>query len=298
MIRHCGMVSILSGLAVWGLSCRGPSSPSAGPSEPTVVRVGVWGGISKNGQWDKISEMFEAQSRYKVEVAAAGRPSMLFAALKEGKLDLLTTRLDDETNSLAQQGYVVDMRPWTWTNNDFVIVGPVADPAKIRGLHDGAEAFKRIAKAGANFVELHGEQDAALCRRLWSKAGTEPRGDRLLKEPAEGHLETLTFAAQHLAYVVLGRRVPVTVGRDEMEKLGVAILVEDDPAMQEPYVVMEANPTRFPKTNAAGARALAAFLLSDPVQQFLGRSSSEWGTYPLFRPIRGTSPPDKAKRVQ
>jgi tungstate transport system substrate-binding protein len=118
---------------------------------------------------------------------------------------------------------------------------------------------------------------------LWNKAGIRPQGDWFLKDESADHLEIVNFAARNSAYVVVGR-MPLLFGKIEMT--GMEILVENDPAMRRPYIVMEANPERFPKANVRGARCLSDFLLSNQVQNFLAQSASNRrGGLPLFYPV-------------
>jgi len=76
-----------------------------------------------------------------------------------------------------------------------------------------------------------------------------------------------------------------------MNAQGMEILVKNDPVMRRPFIVMEANPAKFPKANHAGARALSDFLLSDKVQQFLLDFGSQTnGPGPLFFPVASHTP--------
>jgi len=233
------------------------------------------------GLWQQISQMFEKETGYTVELAITGQREALAETLREGKVDLLTMHSGDITTDLVADGYGIDMRPWA--RNELVIVGPSSDPAGIRGLHDGSEAFRRIAAHHANFVDFLDMGSREVCHTLWNKAGIRPQGDWFLKDESADHLEILNFAAENNAYVVVGR-MPVLFGK--METKGMEILVEKDPAMRRPYIVMEANLERFPKANVRGARCLSDFLLSNQVQDFLAQSASNRrGGLPLFYPV-------------
>jgi len=250
------------------------------PAKP-VVRVAVIGGMTMTGMWQEVSKMFEAQTGYKVEVVKTGQRPVLAAVFRAGQADLLTMHSGDITTNLVAEGYGVNMRPWT--QNDLVIVGPAHDPAKIRGLHDGAEAFRRIATAKANFVDFQGVGSREVCHSLWGKAGIHPKGDWFLQDQSNEHLDILSFAASRNAYVVVGR-MPVLFRK--LQAAGMEILVENDPAMRRPYIVMEANPKRFSHTNVAGAKALSDFLASDTVQSYLAKAASnQRADVPLFHPV-------------
>ena len=264
------------------ISCVGCQSlNSHSVTKQGVVRVAVIGGMTMTGLWQEISLMFEKDTGYSIELVVTGQREELAKALREGKVDLLTMHSGDITTDLVADGYGANMRPWT--RNDLVIVGPSNDPAEIRGLNDGSEAFGRIAAHHANFVDFQGVGSREVCHKLWKKAGIQPRGDWFLKDESADHKEILNFAAKNNAYVVVGR-MPVLFGKMEME--GMEILVENDPAMRRPYIVMEANPKWFPEANMRGGRCLSNFLLTDQVQDFLAKSASNRrGGLPLFYPV-------------
>jgi len=147
---------------------------------------------------------------------------------------------------------------------------------------DGAAAFRQIAGKRASFVDFRGIGSRELCHKLWRKAGVVPEGAWVLKDESGDHANILQFASEHNAYVVVGR-MPVLFGK--LKGTGMEIMVEGDPEMRRPYIVVEANPERFPDANHAGARALSDFLLSDKVQEFLAEfGAEEHGGIPLFHP--------------
>lgn len=254
------------------------------PPGSKVVRVAVINGMVMTGLWPKIAEMFEADSGYKVEVVAAGERPTLDSAFRAGNIDLITMHSGDITTTLVADGYATNMRPWAM--NELVILGPRDDPAGIRGMHDGAAALKKISTS-SKFVDFNDIGSREVAQSLWQKAGLDPRGDWLLKDESENKFQVLQFARQHEAYVVVGR-IPARMGRMPAE--GMEILVEGDPAMRRPYIVMEANPKKFPNANLAGARALSNFLLSPTVQKFLAEfGSKEHNGIPLFYPVAASS---------
>jgi len=245
-----------------------------------IVRAAVIGGMTMTGLWDRISKMFESHTGYRVEVVASGPRPVLARAFCQGKADILTMHSGDITTNLVADGYGLNMRPWT--RNELVIVGPSSDPAGIRGMKDGAEAFWHIAREEANFVDFLGIGSREICHRLWQKAGVSPKGNWIIKDGSRGHVGIVEFARRHNAYVVVGR-IPVLFGKFSMT--GMEIMVEGDPAMRRPYIVMEADPKRFPRINVAGARAFLDFLMGDNVRKFLEGFGLRHGGLPLFYPV-------------
>ncbi len=264
-------------------ACSSERAKDSSQPQPSVVRCAVIGGMTMTGLWPEIAKRFEARHAYKVEVVATGPRPGLAEAFQQGKADLLTMHSGDITTDLVADGYGTNSRPWT--KNDLVIVGPPSDPAGIRGMRDGAAALRRIAEREAPFVDFHGIGSRELTHNLWRKAGVEPQGKWVLKDESKSGLAILQFARDHNAYVIVGR-MPVLFGK--MQVGDMEVMVEGDPVMRRPYVVMEANPQRFPQANHAGARALADFLLSEEVQKLLAEfGAAEHGGIPLFHPIGG-----------
>jgi len=251
------------------------------PADRHVVRCAVIGGMTMTGFWPEIAKMFEAQTGYRVEVVATGPRPVLDSAMRTGKVDLLTMHSGDITTDLVADGYGVNMRPWT--RNELCIVGPPDDPARIRGMTNGAAALRKIAGAHSRFVDFEGIGSRELVHTLWRLAGVEPRGDWVIKDETVSKWNILQFARTNHAYVVVGY-IPAQTGKMPAE--GMDIMVKDDPVMRRPFIVMETNPAKFPGVNHAGAAALSDFLLSAKVQNFLlqfGRQTN--GPGPLFFPV-------------
>ena len=245
-----------------------------------IVRVAVIGGMTMTGLWEQISRIFEDHSGYKVDVVASGPRPVLAKVFRQGKADILTMHSGDITTNLVADGYGLNLRPWT--QNELVILGPSSDPAGICGMKDGAEAFWHIAREKASFVDFLGVGSREVCHRLWREAGVSPGGEWILKDESGGHVGIVEFARRHNAYVVVGR-MPVLFGKFSMT--GMEIMVEGDKSMRRPYVVMEADAKRFPRTNVTGAEAFSDFLIGDEIQKFLEKFGLEHGGLPLFYPV-------------
>ncbi len=233
-----------------------------------VVRVAIPKGMQETGLWQEITRRFEAKTGYTVKVAVADERSDLAEAFREGKADLLTMHSGDGTSDLVADGFGLNVR--AWARNGFVLLGPEADPAHVAGMKDGAAALKRIADSHSNYVDGAGMGARQMAKTLWKRAGIErPQGDWVLKDDSEED-EALVFAADHNAYVLHGIEalyLPDLLKPDM--RLKIMVDGSGDSAMRRPYEVMEANPKKVTAVNAAGARALSNFLLSDEVQKLL-----------------------------
>lgn len=246
-----------------------------------VVRCAVIGGMTKTGLWPEIARRFEKDTGCKAEAVATGPRPVLDRAFRSGKADLITMHSGDITTDLAADGFGVNMRPWT--RNELCLVGPSDDPAHIRGMTSGAAALRKIARAKVAFVDFQGIGSRELTHTLWRLAGLEPKGDWVLRDDSARGEDILQFARRRRAYVIVGY-IPAKTGK--MDADGMEILVHGDPVMRRPYIVMEANPKKFPDANVAGARALADYLLSEKTQTFLTSFGTRvTGGRPLFHPV-------------
>ena len=257
-----------------------PAVPATAPRDK-VVRCAVIGGMTMTGLWLEISKMFEAETGYRCELVATGPRPEIAAVFRAGKADLITMHSGDITTDLVADGYGIHMRPWT--RNELTIVGPLNDPAHIRGMTNGAAALRKISMTKSHFVDFQGIGSRELAHNLWDAAGVEPKGDWVLKDSTVSKFDILQFARTNDAYVVVGY-IPARIGK--MNATGMEIMVQGDPAMRRPFIVMEANPRKLPGVNERGARALSDFLLSPKVQNFLADFGEKLtGRGPLFHPV-------------
>lgn len=249
--------------------------------EKRPIRVAVIGGMTMTGMWQELAAKFEADSGWKTQLVVTGPKTVISEPFQRGEVDVLTMHSSDQTTDLVANGFGINLRPWA--RNEHTILGPASDPAGIRGMKDGAEALKKIAAARAPFVDFYGPGSRELTHKLWQRAGLKPEGDWVLKDESASPQEIVAFAGKKQAYVVVGR-IPVTNGKMALGKM--EVLVQGDPEMRRPYVVIEANPKKFPQANSAGARALADWLAGEKGQAFIldyGRKSP--GGIPLYYPV-------------
>ena len=140
-------------------------------------------------------------------------------------------------------------------------------------------------------MDFYGPGSRELTHKLWQRSGLKPEGDWVLKDESPSPQEIVAFAEKKNAYVVVGR-IPVMNGKMALGKM--EVLVQGDPEMRRPYVVIEANPKKFPNANIAGAHALADWLVSEKGQTFIldyGRKAPSG--IPLYYP---SSVPEEAAK--
>lgn len=257
------------------------------PKDPSTVRCAVIGGHTYTVLWPEIVRMFEKETGYKVKTVVTGPRPVLANEMHRGNVDLLTMHSGDITTDLVADGYAVNMRPWI--HNNLVIIGPESDPAGIRGMKKGSDALRKIATTQSNFVNILANGPREVGHTLWKDCNIKPIGNWVVKDecPTEQDKDIVQFCREKNAYAIFGR-IPFLLGKHD--SMGMDIMVENDPRMHRPYIVMEANPKVFPEANVKGARALSDFLVSDKVQRFLATfRADEFGGIPLFYPLRGAA---------
>lgn len=259
--------------------------PIPARSEVKPVRVAVIGGMTMTPFWGEIQNRFESETGIPVEVIVTGEKPVLAQAMKEGKVDFLTMHSSDMTTNLVADGWARNLHPWA--KNDLVIVGPANDPAGISGMRDGVAAVRKIAETRSNWLDFQSNGPRETAHTLFSKAGIPMMGPWVLKYEHTGTKSILHYVAGRNAYMIVGR-MAVLFQKMEPDP-DIKIMVEGDPNMRRPYMLMVANPEKFASANFEGATKLADFLLSDKIQNFLaGYDGGVGDGVPIFIPIRSS----------
>ncbi|MFQ5873231.1 MAG: substrate-binding domain-containing protein, partial [Dehalococcoidia bacterium] len=171
--------------------------------------------------------------------------------------------------------------------NDFVVLGPTDDPAGIRGLTSAAEAFRRIADAGATFMSRGDESGTHIKERaVWTLAEMEPpEGEDWYLSLGQAMGGTLTAANEKKAYTLSDRGTYLS--RPNMD---LVVLVEGDDILFNPYHVMMVNPERFPDAQTELARLFIEYLVSPQTQQAIEEFGVEKYGESLFTPVQLEEP--------
>ncbi len=233
-----------------------------------------------SGLLDVLVPLFERQSGYTVKTVAVGTGQALALAAR-GEADVVLAHAPDLETKYLAEGRMLNRRLVMY--NDFVIVGPPEDPAKIKGMKKAAEALKAIATAGARFVSRGDNSGTYLLeKKLWQLAGVDPRGGWYI-EAGQGMGATLGIADDRNAYTISDRGTYLAFQR----RVRLPILVEGDRSLLNIYSVMEVNPANGPRVNTAGGKAFADFMVSAEVQTLIKSFGLRRYGQPLFVPIAG-----------
>lgn len=233
-----------------------------------------------SGLLDTLIPIFEKKTGYRVKTISAGTGQAL-AMGEKGEADVLLTHAEQAEKKLVDSGAVRNYQ--LVMHNDFVIVGPEADPAGIKG-KPSMDAFKAIAAKGTIFVSRGDDSGTHKMElSLWKKAGITPAGNKWYLESGQGMGATLLMASDKLGYTLTDRGTYLS--RKGNVKL--SILSEGDKALLNIYHVMEVNADKFSKVNSAGAKAFVEFMIAPETQKLIGDFGKDKFGGALFFPDAG-----------
>jgi tungstate transport system substrate-binding protein len=241
------------------------------------------------GLLDVLIPIFEKETGYFVKTIAVGSGQAM-AMGQKGEADVLLVHSPDAEKKFIADGFGVNRQ--LVMHNDFVIVGPAADPAKIKGTKSSAEALKLIAGANALFVS-RGDNSGTHAKEktLWKKADVTPVGQKWYQETGSGMGQTLNVAAEKKGYTLADRGTYLSLKKN----LGLDILVEGDSALLNIYHVIVVNVDKWPKVNVEGAKAFADFMISKETQSIVKTFGIDKFGSPLFFPDAGKKVEDLGK---
>ncbi len=215
-----------------------------------------------SGLLDYLLPKFEKESGYKVDVIATGTGKALKMG-ENGDVDLVMTHAPKSEASFVDKGFGVLPRKLMY--NDFVVVGPKNDPAKIAHQTDVIKAFDKIAKTGVVFIS-RGDDSGTHKKEMgiWEQAKIEPNFGGY-RSVGQGMGPTLNMASELQAYTLTDRGTWLAYEN----KLELNILFQSDDKLFNPYQVILINPERYPATNYEGAKAFSDWLVSNKGQALI-----------------------------
>jgi tungstate transport system substrate-binding protein len=250
---------------------------------PKTVILATTTSTQDSGLLDVLVPLFEKESGLQVKTISVGSGQAMKMGEK-GEADVLLVHSPDAEKKFMAEGFGATRR--LVMHNDFIILGPAADPAKIKG-SKAAEAMKRIAQTNSLFAS-RGDNSGTHAKEkgLWKAAGVEPEGQKWYQQTGLGMGQTLNVAAEKKAYILTDRATYLSLKKG----LGLEILVEGDGKLLNIYHVIELNPVKSPKINAQGGKAFADFMVARKTQEIISRYGVDKFGAPLFFPDAGKKP--------
>jgi len=255
-----------------------PASVDLAKAHQTAIVLASTTSVDNSGLLAAVLPAFTRASGITVHVLALGTGQALDTA-RRGDADLVLVHDPEAEQKFIEEGHGIAPRQIAW--NDFIVVGPAADPAHIKGGHDAPASFAAIAQAKVAFVS-RGDRSGtnALELRLWKAARIEPKSGvgNWYREIGGGMGQALNAATAMPAYTLSDRGTWLSF----RNKGPLVIVVEGDPQLINRYDVIELNPAKHAAAKLDGAHRLAEFLVSPDGQAALG--AFRVGGEQLFHP--------------
>jgi tungstate transport system substrate-binding protein len=254
--------------------------PASAEAQRPPVILSTTTSTQDSGLLDVLVPLFERQTSYTVKTIAVGTGQAL-ALAGRGEADVVLAHAPALEKKYITDGKMLNRRLVMY--NDFVIIGPAEDPAKIKGMTKAVDAMKAITATGSRFVS-RGDNSGThnLEKELWKLAGVEPQTGWYI-ESGQGMGATLGIADDRKAYTLTDRATYLAF----QKRVRLPILLEGDRPLLNLYSVMEVNPSNGPKVNTAGGKAFADFMVSADVQQVIKTFGVDKYGQPLFVPVAG-----------
>jgi tungstate transport system substrate-binding protein len=274
--------SALKGMGIFLLSlflgaCAGPDSPQMNDRDMILATTTS---TQDSGLLDLLVPIFEQQTGFKVKTIAVGTGAALKMG-EQGEADVLLVHAPAAEKPLVEKGLAIHRS--LVMHNDYILVGPTADPAQIKGTKKAMDALQKIAAAKATFVSRGDDSGThKMENSLWKVAGFTPKGG-WYQQSGSGMGQTLKIASEKNGYTLTDRATYLAFRKH----LHLDLLLEGDPPLMNIYHVMQVNPAKFGKVNGPGGKAFVDFMVSEAAQATIGQFGVDKYGQPLFFPDAG-----------
>jgi tungstate transport system substrate-binding protein len=254
----------------------------APPANPEIIMASTTS-TRDTGLMDVLLPVFEKETGYKVKPVYVGSGAAITMG-KEGNADVLLVHSPSQEKTFMDDGWGINRS--LVMHNYFIVVGPKSDPAGIKGTATGTAAFQKIADTQSLFYSRGDKSGTDTTEKaLWKKIGITV-ADNATSNPAwyleggagTGMLDLLRIASEKQGYSLTDYATYLF----NKAVLDLDIMVQGDPGLINIYHVIPVNPDKWPKINAAGAKAFAAFMVSKEAQDIIANYGKDKYAQALF----------------
>ena len=252
---------------------------SAAMAAETRIRMASTTSTQNSGLFDYLLPIFEKKSGIKIDVVAVGTGASIEIG-KRGDADIVFVHAKEQELQAVQEGYFVNRHDVMY--NDFVIIGPPNDPAKVKTVKSASAAFKKIAESGSLFVS-RGDNSGTNTMELslWKKTGIAPAKQKWYLESGQGMEKTQRIANEKRAYTLTDRGTWLaTMDKDKLEMI---VVLEGDPSLFNQYGVMAVNPAKHKHVKFKEAMEFVTWIISKEGQETIAAFKDKNGNA-LFIP--------------
>ena len=279
VVMLAAVLSACSGTAV-APAPTSAASEAASPQGSKDIILATTTSTQDSGLLDVLIPAFETATGYNVKTVAVGSGAALKLG-EEGNADVLMVHSPAAEKTLVEGGFGVNRQ--LLMHNMFLVVGPPADPAGINGMTSAKDAFTKIADTKSTFVSRgDGSGTETKEKAIWKAAGITPEGDWYIQS-GQGMGPTLQIASEKKGYTLTDKATWLATKAN----LDLQAMVEKDPVLLNIYHMLQVNPDKWPKVNAAGAAAFSQFVLSPEGQKLIGVFGVDKYGEQLFVPDAG-----------
>ncbi len=259
-----------------------PTPEPTVPANPELI-LATTTSTQDSGLLDVLIPIFEQQAGFKVKTVAVGSGAAMTMG-QEGNADVLLVHSPTAEKTFMADGWGKDRA--LIMHNDFVIVGPEADPAgiKSKGPSDALKAIAAAGEAGTASFIARADKSGTSTKELgmWIKAELDPATTKpaWYVETGQGMGATLTIASEKGAYTLTDRATFLA----NKANLQLEILLEGNNALLNVYHVITVNPDKWPKVNYDGAMAFLKFMANPATQEIISQFGVDKYGQQLFVP--------------
>ncbi len=253
-------------------------------SDKQPIRMATTTSTENSGLLNYLLPEFKNDTGYDVHVIAVGTGKALRLG-RDGDVDVVLVHAPGAEKDFVDHNYGVKRFPVMY--NDFVIIGPPSDPAKLKQSSSINDAFKRIQETGSLFVSRGDDSGTHKKeKKIWQAVKIEPKGD-WYREAGQGMGKVIQMANELEAYTLTDRGTWLSY----QNKVQMQIAYEGDSLLFNPYGIIAVNPARYPDINNKGAEALINWITSKRGQKLIGQYKKF--NQVLFTPNANTSTAEK-----
>ena len=268
MLKKFGFWVLVCYFAVFSAAFASSKNSPSTETKGRFIHMATTTSTDNTGLLDYLAPKFREDTGTELRWVAVGTGK----ALEMGKncdVDVLLVHAPSAEEAYVRDGYAVHRTPLMY--NDFLIVGPPEDPAGIKSL-SAADAFKAIAGKKVRFAS-RGDNSGTNMKEIavWRAAGLDvPETEPWYLETGRGMLATLYTVTEKGAYTLTDRGTFIRFLSNWKDSPPLAVLVEGDPMLYNPYSIMAVNPDRCKQIDYDGAMSFIRWITSPPVQKLIG----------------------------
>jgi len=281
LLRRKGFIVIMALIAMSLLlaACSLTQTAKTGAGQKQLLLSSTIGPIDA-GIVDVLETEFQKKTGIVIRHVGAGTGATLKRA-ESGNFDIVMVHAKALEEKFVANGF--GTQRYDIMYNDFVLLGPADDPAKVKGEKSISVALKKIMDSKALFISRGDNSGTHIKEKeLWQAAGIKPEGNwyRIYEKGAEGNSKTLKYVNEQKGYTIMDRATYITLKKE----IQLQVLVEKDESMLNYITLIPVNPAKFPGVKYDEAMQFVEWVASEEGQKIIRDFGKDKYGEPLFFP--------------